>query len=75
MDGSRNDRVVERAANNDPAYVQSLREQFSELGPERLLRCIRIAIGILEEDRSPHARTRGVLMLNLLREEKQRRAM
>ena len=67
--------IYERAANSDPAYVQSLREQFADLDAERLLNCMRLAIEILEVDETPYSRTRGVLMLNLLREEKQRRAM
>ena len=65
---------MSRAANDDPVYLEHLRLGIEELEPGRLMHCIALAMHILRHDRSPKAKTRAWLMLNLLREEKTLRA-
>lgn len=64
-----------RSANEDPEYVLTVREQISDMNAKQLMHCIALAMGILKMDRTPLSKTRGMLMLNLLREERAKRGI
>lgn len=62
-----------RAANEDPEHVAEIRDQISQMTNEQILHCMRLAMDILTRDRTPLSKTRGMLMLNVLREQRIRR--
>jgi hypothetical protein len=64
-----------RSANENPEYVLEVREQISDMSARQLMHCISLAMDILKRDRTPLSKTRGMLMLNLLREERAKRGI
>lgn len=64
-----------RSANENPDYVLGVRDQISEMDAKQLMHCISLAMDILQRDRTPLSKTRGMLMLNLLREERAKRGI
>lgn len=64
-----------RSANENPEYVLEVRDQISDMNAKQLMHCISLAMDVLKKDRTPLSKTRGMLMLNLLREERAKRGI
>ena len=62
-----------RAANEDPEHVMEIRDQISQMSVGQIMHCFNLAMDIIKRDRTPLSKTRGMLMLNILREERIKR--
>jgi len=53
--------------------VMEIRDQVSQMSVDQIMHCFRLAMDIIKLDRTPLSKTRGMLMLNILREERIKR--